>query len=218
MKKKLKDLSRNDIIIKWADQLIFHSNHLGVINKNSLIIDAYLIPEEIAIFNANEEGRIRAYVLSTIGIDINDVNKYARDFTEYLTGVKNHLLANRYIQTPTAPNFEWILSEIGWKAKELKGHFKYQKYRRREIKVYQNQQTNTILLIIATALAAIMPFVVAHFYSPNITVNVPPQNQLPTHSDSVLLRHFVEEYQRSIKSNPKPKEAIKEQHPRSATH
>jgi len=43
------------------------------------------------------------------------------------------------------------------------------------------------------------------------------QNQRPTHSDSVLLRKFVEEYEQGRESTQKPKEPIKAQHPKRAT-
>lgn len=202
MRNKLKDLDRNEIIIKWADEIVLAANHLGEVSRDSFMPDMYLSTQEptqetLEFWRNDPARKIREYVISNLGDIKGQLDVLTKELIGYLEGVKNHLLSHRYIKEPVVTERFWRLSERGELMKELGGHQNYQKYRKREINVIKNQQLINIGLIMATTLAAVMPFVVAHFYPPTVTVNVSEPSQRPTHNDTVLLRHLVEEYERS---------------------
>ena len=177
-----KELSRNDKIIRWADLLIFNSDHLGRVNKNSLMPLGLQNAEDINVWMNNEEGELR------------------KDHTEnevigYLEAVKNHLLSHRYIKAPIPLDRFWHLSEKGELMKELGGHLAYQNYRKSEIGLITNQGLINKLLILATGLAAVMPFIAAWLFTTKVynTNNLPaPIFRPDIHIDTVWLREKVD--------------------------
>ncbi len=215
--KPLNEMDRNEIIIKWADELIFHSDHLGKINKNSLIPGTFQKPEEIEVWRRNEEGKLRNHVIASLGETKGDLDMQTNEMVSYLEGIRNHLLSHRYIKDPTAPNDDWILSERGWIAKELGGHLKYQQYRKRELNILRNQHLTNIGLIIATCLAATMPFVVAWIFTTKVynTNVLPAPVYRPAISiDSVLLHQQVDDAIRKKISTMKLKLNIEDSLPK----
>jgi hypothetical protein len=213
-KKDLKGLDRNQLIIMWGDLIVINSNHLGHVSRESFMLDWVFdakppTPEQVIMVQNDPARKIRDEFLRRLKATAANLDLIGKELESNLTGVKNHLLSHRYIKDPVITESFWRLTERGDLMKELGGHRKFQRYRRRELRVLQNQQTNTILLIFATALAAIMPFVVAHFYPPVVTVNVPPPSQRPTHSDTVLLRQLVEEELKHREPTPIPKAPTK---------
>lgn len=151
--KPLNEMDRNELIIKWADELIFHSDHLGKIQTDSfnpaLTADTFVHSDILAI---RQEAESR---LGNINGDLDKRNKWLIDFRE---GVLNHLLSHRYIKDPVPGEDIWGTSEKGDLVKELGGHFKYQRHRRRELNILKHQSFINRTLVIATILAAVMPF------------------------------------------------------------
>lgn len=195
-KKQLKDLDRNQLIIKWADELIFHSDHLGKINKNSLMPGSFQTPEEIEVWRKDEEGKLRNHVISLSGNTNGNLDVATNEMVGYLEGIKNHLLSHRYVKDPVPPNYEWVLSDIGWTVKELEGHFKYKQHRKREIGILKHQNTINWLLFSTALASVIFPFIIAIFLQKDTNVNVQPQS-IVTQVDSLHLRSLVEDILKS---------------------
>lgn len=151
-------MDRNELIIKWADELIFHSDHLGIIQTDSfnpaLTADTFVYGDILAI---RQEAESR---LGNINGDLDRRNRWLIDFRE---GVLNHLLSHKYIKDPIAGEDIWRTSEKGDLVKELGGHFKYRRHRRRELNILKHQNFINWTLVIATLLTAFMPFVAERF-------------------------------------------------------
>lgn len=198
--KPLNEMDRNELIIKWADELIFHSDHLGKIQTDSfnpaLTAETFVHSDILAI---RQEAESR---LGNISGDLDRRNKWLIDFRE---GVLNHLLSHKYIKDPIAGDDIWRTSEKGDLAKELGGYFKYQQHRRREINILKNQAKVNNWLIGATFAAAVMPFLAAWIFSTkvyNTNVLPAPVYRPDIRIDSVWLHQQVDAALQKIKSNP----------------
>lgn len=164
-KKSLKDLDENELIIKWADELIFNSNHLGEISKESFLLDHLFDKEPLGI---KELKTIRDFVVSKIKI-INGEITISKELGMYQDAIQKHLLSHRYIILVQKENeFVWVLTDKGWLVKELDGHLNYKEHRKRELNVLLNQnKVNNWLIggIISSALIGIiMPYVTYKFF------------------------------------------------------
>ena len=113
--------------------------------------------------------------------------------TDYLTGVKNHLLSHRYIEDPSATGSFWKLTDKGWLVKELGGHFRYKKYREREIGVLEHQNIINWLLFCTALASVICPFVIAIWLAPDTNVTVKSEPKIEMNMDSERLRSVVNE-------------------------
>jgi len=102
--------------------------------------------EIFALFPSNNDG-------TTVDLEI--TKKYIQNNYDV---VRTHLLNNGYIDEPDHTR-KWKLNEQGRLMKELGGHEKYRKHRKRQLNILINQYWINLALIIATILAAVMPFV-----------------------------------------------------------
>ena len=206
---KKKEETRNDIIIKWADEIVLAANHLGQISRNSLLPEPFQTQQEIAAWRTGEVGKIRSHVIRSLGDTKGNLDIITNEMISYLEGVKNHLLSHRYIQEPQVTEMFWKLSEKGELMKELGGHFAYQKYRKSEIKLITNQGLIYNLLILATFLAAIMPFLAIWIFPTRVSNNniVPQQVFRPDiRIDSVWLHQQVDDLiQKKVSTLQQPK-------------
>ena|SRR5665213_2694298 len=135
-KKALKNLSENELIIKWGDELIFHTNEFGQISKDSFLLDNVfdLAPptqEEIEWRKVDPSRSIRNYILSKLkSIHKNgslNLDPIGKELDKYEVGVKNHLLSHGYIESPIWTERFWRISDEGKLVRKSKGHYKYQR-------------------------------------------------------------------------------------------
>jgi len=150
-KRNLTKLDRNELIILWGDTIVLNSTHLGQVSRASFMLDWVFdkvppTPEEVEAIKNDPARKIRDEVLRRLNIQPNQLDRIGNELQSYITGVKNHLLSHGYIKEPNVIDSVWMLKGKGRLMKELGGHRQYQKYRKREIRVLQNQQTNTIAI------------------------------------------------------------------------
>jgi len=201
-KKAVKDLvDENEITIRWADELIFDANHLGEVSRASLDPSVYFAKEPLP----PKVLEIRNHVIDSLNNPNKEQGIIVNALINYLGNIKNHLLSHRYIENPDVTKSFWKLSKRGWLVKELDGHFKYKRYRRRKLNVLRNQFWMNFGLILATALAASMPFVAERCNRPTSIQYLQPPALYPTVNvsiDTVLLKKILKEKE-PIKSIPK---------------
>jgi hypothetical protein len=139
-KKSLKDLDKNEIIIRWGDKIIFHANHLGEVRIDSF--DPALIPSETSI--PNEILDIREEIIARLDDKKENLDIRTNELISYLQGVKNHLLSHKYIQDPKANESFWRLNDTGESMKEFGGHKKYKAFKKREFDAIRSDQNSKI--------------------------------------------------------------------------
>jgi hypothetical protein len=201
--------SEEKLIIRWADTIISESNYKGHVERTSFRPDYILsthppTPEERLKWENSKSRQLRNTVVTRLGDIKGQLDIYKNELIKYLDAVKGHLLNEGYIEEPKIQEDYWQLTPIGFLVKELGGHKKYQKYRKREIGLITHQGIINIALILATALAAIMPWIVAATCKSRIILDYPAQSsRQDTHIDTVLLRKVVDdEMQKRLSSQP----------------
>ena len=144
-------------IIRHADIIVTNSSYTGELDNDCLDIIGILtkseLPPSLAAIR-NELRRIQPPNVDSSGTTNVDIT--SQFIQNNYDIVRDHLLNNGYINTPDHTR-KWVLNEKGKLMKELGGHKKYVRYRLREINILKNQNFINWCLIIATALAAIMP-------------------------------------------------------------
>ena len=207
------------LIIRWADTIILNSPYTGKLDRRGFKIDWAFeknpeTQEDVNEWMNHPSRAVREQVIATM--EDKDPIKISHALTPYLESVKTFLLTEGYISEIEVVKQEWILTEKGQLVKELGGHIKYKKYRRRQINILKNQAIINLCLIVATALAAIMPFVVAQFYTQKIVVNPTPVqvNHQDKPIDTVWLRQQVYDLMQKKLSNPQPEPEIKDKFPK----
>jgi hypothetical protein len=150
--KPLEKLDRNELIIKWGDEIIFNVNHFGEVSIDSFMLDNLfdLAPptqEEIEWRRADPARRIRDHVLSRLKIDPSQLDVIGKELESYLTGVKNHLLSHAYIKDPVVTERFWKISDEGKSMKELRGHKEYKAYKKRKFDAEISDQNSKIYYI-----------------------------------------------------------------------
>lgn len=194
-----KNETEEQLIIRWADILVTNSDSKGELDTSCFALDYHLSTysaEEIKKAQTNPSRQIRDVVLSklrqpdreTLQLDM-PVNELLR----FRSAIQEHLLKEDYINTIEFDK-KWILTERGRLMKELGGYKQYKRYRKSEIELITNQGFINKLLITATALAAIMPFLAVWLFPPKVNVQTPEQIFRPDiRVDSVWLHQQVDE-------------------------
>lgn len=160
--KHIKSLDRNELIIKWGDEIVLNANHLGEISKESFMLDwvfSDLPPssEEISRVQNDPARKIRDEVLKRLGNINGELDIIGKTLEEYVVGVKNHLLSHNYIKDPITTERFWRLSDKGESMKELGGHKKYQAYKKREFAAtISDQNSKKYYLPILIAIVGIL--------------------------------------------------------------
>lgn len=167
--KWLRKETKEELVIRWADALIADANYQSVLNKHSLLMPHIMShePEEVKKEFWNSTAmKIRKQFESKIPSSSKEANQppvvIAMKAAEpYFDAVKKHLLNNEYI-TISDFRLEWKLTEKGKLVKLLGGHNKYKAYELTQIYAARDQKRINIGLVIATVLAAGMPWVVEY--------------------------------------------------------
>src|SRR5690348_16561697 len=201
------ELSEEELVIEWADAIIINSNYRGEVDRKSFQPDWVFserapTEKEIIEWNNNPAKQIRDKATAHIFPINGRWDIYIEELIKYLDKIKKHLLDEGFIEEPNIRDQFWKLTERGYLAKELGGTKKYKSYRKNQLNSVRNQLRVNMGLILATFLAAVMPFVVATIYKSNVVVNA-PEYQLHSHNDTVFVRHIFEEEMSKIKSIPK---------------
>jgi len=202
--------TRKDLIIRWGDALVLYSNFEGLIDVGCFSLEHSpknpYTEDEIERIKNDPARHIRNTITKSFGKSDNLYTDMSVELMGYKKEVKNHLLHESYIKSPDL-SIKWVLTDRGKLMKELGGHKAFKKHRKREINALKYQTWINMGLIIATALAAIMPFIVANYYPPKVTFNPKttinvPQYRLPQY-DTLLIRKIVDDEMLKTKSIPK---------------
>jgi hypothetical protein len=183
-----KSETEEERILRHADIIVANADYNGVLDNDCLDVFGILTKDKLPPILAKIRSELRALQPASNG-DLEPIKAFiGKNYDD----VRNHLLNNGYIDKPDHTQ-NWILNDKGKLMKELGGHRKYKKYRKREINILQHQNTINWLLFSAAAASAIMPFIVAIYFTPNNIINLPQQNQPPYPNDTVIARQLVEE-------------------------
>jgi hypothetical protein len=192
---------RRYLVKVYVDGMLKSSNYDGSFNESQFELRYYfpviITERDYSIMGYDPD---TAFRMTKINEDrenkgkskMYDISRGIAIFSSFKIQVIAEMQSNGYIEKTKE---YYRLTERGKLAKELGGHEQYKKHRYREINLIKNQTWINRGLFAAALLTAIIPFIIAKIYPPTITVNVAPQqNQIRTHSDSLLLQHFVEDY------------------------
>ena len=174
MKKDLKKLDRNELIIRWGDLLILNSNHLGEVSRGSFMLDWVFDKqpknqEDVDRVKNDPARKIRDEFFRRLNAPAGQLDLINNEIGRNLTAVKNHLLSHGYIENPNFNETFWRISDKGKIMKELGGHEKYKKHRIRELSILKNQNTvNTLLIIIA--ILSVITAVLTSYFSTDKTI------------------------------------------------
>lgn len=201
------NLTEEKIVIAWSDALIADANYKGEISRTSFrlgeMAERLKSPEEIDAINKSRANKISGIIKRKHHNAPNKFNATKDEVNAYFDKVKEHLLHEGYIVEPKSTEQVWHLTERGKLAKELGGHEEFIKHRKHELNILRNQHNINWLLFSAAAASAIVPLVIAIFFSTKNIINVPPSsNQLHFHSDTALIRRFVEDALKERESSP----------------
>lgn len=215
--------TQEQFVIRWSDVLILNSSPDGEIDKGCFSLDYFVStygapPRQIT--ETDPARIIRDQAIATLkkeqGNDNYQLDPIVKGLISYMDKVRDHLLKENYIITPKH-DAKWLLTEKGKLAKELGGHEAYKKFRRSEINLIRNQSRINILLIVATGLAAIMPFLAAWLFSTkvyNTNVLPPPVYRPDIRIDSVWLNQKVDEMIQKKLSNQQQEAPTKDKPPK----
>jgi hypothetical protein len=187
----LKEIDQT-LVVRWADRLIHEADYLGNVDTSCFYPSTKEISKELIY--------LRDYVLQENSDhtqnDNHDVelNKKIEVTLVYKSIIKGHLLTFGYIHPPAQMQKDWVLTERGKLVKELGGHKKYQKHRKREINVLKHQWWINLGLIIAATLSAIMPWIIEKTKSKEV-------QPIIIKADSVWMQEQIKSAVRNIKSN-----------------
>lgn len=161
-RKNLQNLSFNDIVIKWGDELINQYNEFGEIRKDSFGLDNVWDTnpppsKEIEWRKKDPARKIRNYVISKVNykseygsVLLDPLNK---EIDKYEEAVKNHLTKHEYILSPKPSENIWRISDKGKEMNFYGGHYKYQKILRKEKWIREHPFLVDLRKIIITAIA-----------------------------------------------------------------
>jgi hypothetical protein len=185
-KKSLKNLSENDLIIKWGDEIVFTVNEFGEISRASFDPSVYFAKDYLP----TEVAEIRNHVIDSLEDKIGDATIIIpNELIRYLQGVKNHLLSNGYIEPPDVTKTFWRISDEGKLMKKYGGHKKYTSHKERQIKAEQSDQNSKIYWwkreIWKWAIGAVLGYGLRYLTEPKNTQSKDPQSQ-PTIQKGVV--------------------------------
>jgi hypothetical protein len=206
LRRKKQVETQEELIIRWGDTLITQSNYKGDIDTSSflpfdgLFHPSVPTPEERIEWSMDKGRQIRNEIVAKFPLVDGNLDPLSEHISKFRETVLKHLLNEGYISEPIVTSTTWQITDKGKLVKELNGHEKYKKYRQRELHILRNQNTINWLLFSAAAASAIIPFIVAIFFSPTNVINVTPKYQRLSHNDSVLIHRIVEDALTEIKS------------------
>ena len=98
MKKELKDLDRNEIIIKWADEIVLSANHLGHVSRDSFMPDMFLSTkapsqETQELWRTDPARKIRNHGIAKLGDSKGQLDIVTKELSGYYGGVENDRLS-----------------------------------------------------------------------------------------------------------------------------
>jgi len=214
--------TEREFIIRWADVLVINSTSIGIINTDCFAGDYSLSTyskETVQKIETDPSKIFRNKVTKAIKTDESgtiQLDPFVSELLRFRREIESLLLNENFI-TLDGIEKKWFLTERGRLMKELGGYHRYKKYRESEIKLITNQGLINGLLITATALAAIMPFLAAWLFSTkvyNTNVLPPPVYRPDIRIDSVWLRQQVDDLIQKRLSNPTPTPTTTTQPPR----
>jgi hypothetical protein len=154
--------SEAERVVRHSDTIVANSDYKGELDNDCLDVLGILTKKDLTPALAQIRNELQQQqpqnVDSSGTINLEVTKKFIQNNYDV---VRTFLLTNGYIDKPDHTQ-KWILNDRGKLMKELGGHSKYVKHRRREINIIKNQNFLNWGLIIATALAAIMPWIVEY--------------------------------------------------------
>ncbi len=204
--------TEESFVIEWADTLIANARSSGELDTKCFALDYHLSKfseQEIKSAHTNPSNKFRDTIIHRIKQEDKgtiQLEPIVKELLKYRNLVVCHLLRENYIRTIEFDG-KWVLTERGKLMKELGGHSAYKKYRKSEIELITNQGSINKLLITATALAAVMPFLAAWLFTTEVyNTNVLPESASHQRNDvdTVWLRNQVEDLMQRKLSTPTP--------------
>lgn len=178
-----------DWIIDYSDVLIQFTTFDKKINQSYIDFFGKTIIDIKAIHDV--QCKFNLFSPKTIDGNFDSFNNFC---TKVYEDIKNHLVYNDYITIQ--PN-TWTLTERGLLLKELGGHKKFIKHRRRELSVFRNQNLINLVLGFTAVASIFMPIIIEIYKS-----DKPNEIKFNNKTDSLLNRQttIIDSLQKDIRS------------------